>query len=476
MRIGGNIIRVAMQLPSAVSGLLARLGMSSRAVLYVGFGSLLGLMILAAVSANRALDRIEASSGQIRHGFLQRDELLNRMRSDLYRTSIDLRDYLLHADDELAARRRTEIQRTFADIDAGLRQYRKDASPRETPTIDKLQHDVASYFALVDPVLGWDAATRHAQGADYLRTRLFPRRQELLQFSDRIREMDARQLDFGESDVADVFSSFRREVIVVTALTTLFGLALALFSIGRVQSVEAESETRYREVAQAREELHRLSARLVQVQEEERRKLSRELHDEVGQSMSALLVELGNLASTLPPENAALNERMQSLKRLAENNVVVLRNLSLLLRPSMLDDLGLTPALKWQAREVARRTGVKIKVHAEDAADDLPDEYRTCIFRVVQEALHNVTRHSKATQVSISVTRNAQGVSVRVQDNGSGFHTQDKGMGILGMEERVRHLHGSFHVESHPGEGTTIAVHLPLAPAEVLAPAGAGTR
>jgi signal transduction histidine kinase len=305
---------------------------------------------------------------------------------------------------------------------------------------------------------------------------LFPRRQELLQFSDRIREMDARQLDFGESDVADVFSSFRREVIVVTALTTLFGLALALFSIGRVQSVEAESETRYREVAQAREELHRLSARLVQVQEEERRKLSRELHDEVGQSMSALLVELGNLASTLPPENAALNERMQSLKRLAENNVVVLRNLSLLLRPSMLDDLGLTPALKWQAREVARRTGVKIKVHAEDAADDLPDEYRTCIFRVVQEALHNVTRHSKATQVSISVTRNAQGVSVRVQDNGSGFHTQDKGMGILGMEERVRHLHGSFHVESHPGEGTTIAVHLPLAPAEVLAPAGAGTR
>lgn len=443
-------------------------------MLYVGFGSLLALMILVAISANRALDRIEASSGQIRKGFLQRDELLNRLRTDLYRSSIDLRDYLLHADEGLAARRRGEIQSTEQDVAKGLRQYHKDAPPREAAAIDHLQRDVNEYFGLIDPVLTWDAATRHAQGPDYLRTQLFPRRQQLLQFSDRIREMDSRQLDFGESDVAEVFASFRREVIVVTLLTTLFGLALALFSIGRVQSLESESEARYREVAQAREELHRLSARLVEVQEEERRKLSRELHDEVGQSMSALLVELGNLASVLPPDNAALNERVRALKRLAENNVVVLRNLSLLLRPSMLDDLGLIPALKWQAREVARRSGLKIKVNAEDAAEDhLPDEYRTCIFRVVQEALHNVTRHAKASQVTIWVTRGERGVSVRIHDNGAGFHTQEKGMGILGMEERIRHLHGRFKIESQPGEGTTVGVELPLAPAVELTAAPA---
>ncbi len=449
----------------------ARLGMSTRAVLCVGFGSLLALLILVAVSANRALDRVESSSAQIRRGFLQRDELLNRLRTDLYRSGIDLRDYLLHADDELAERRRTEIQRSEQDVIAGLRQYRKDAPPREFPTIDRLQSDVNVYFGLIDPVLTWNAETRHAQGGDYLRTQLFPRRQELLQFSDRIRAMDTRQLEFAQSDVAEVFSSFRREAIAIALLTTLFGLGLALFSIGRVESLETESNTRYREVVQAREELHRLSARLVEVQEEERRKLSRELHDEIGQSMSALNVELGNLASVLPPDNAALNERVQALKRLAENNVVVLRNLSLLLRPSMLDDLGLVPALKWQAREVARRNGLKIKVEAEDAADDLPDEYRTCIFRVVQEALHNVTRHAKAEQVRITVRRGDDGVSVRIYDNGAGFHTRDKGMGILGMEERVRHLRGSFRVESQPGQGTTIAVDLPLAPASLQAAA-----
>jgi signal transduction histidine kinase len=443
-----------------------RIGMSSRAVLWAGFGSLLGLMMLVAISANRALNRIEESSGRIRRGFLERDDLLDRLRANLYRSSIDLRDYLLHADPQLAERRRAEIQHTEQDVAGGLRQYRKDAPVQETAAVNELQRDVDIYFSLVEPVLTWDADTRSAQGADYLRTQIFPRRQQLLQISDRIREMDAQQLASGETTVAAVFASFRREVVITTLVTTLFGLALAFFAIGRVQALEGESETRYREVVRAREELHRLSARLVSAQEEERRNLSRELHDEIGQSMSALLVELGNLGSSLPPENAALQERLLAVKRLAENNVVVLRNLSLLLRPSMLDDLGLVPALKWQAREVARRSGIKVKVDAEDVPDHLPDEYRTCIYRVVQEALHNATRHSKATHVRVTVTHEQSRVCVRIEDDGVGFQApQEKGMGILGMEERVRHLGGSFHIDSGSGHGAAISIQLPLLPA-----------
>jgi len=442
--------------------------MSSRAVLWAGFGSLLALMILVAVNASRALNRIETSSAEIRRGFLRRDDLLNRLRADLYRSSIDLRDYLLHADPNLADTRRAEIERTAQEVSADLRDYRHDAPPTEAAAVDELQRDVDIYFSLVAPVLNWDADSRRTQGPDYLRTQIFPRRQQLLQISERIRGMDTRQLASGESTVAAVFTSFRWEIVVTTLLTTFFGLGLALFTIGRVQALERESDARYRDVVQTREELHQLSARLVSAQEEERRKLSRELHDEIGQSMSALLVELGNLSSVLPPENAALKERVQAVKRLAENNVVVLRNLSLLLRPSMLDDLGLTPALKWQAREVSRRSGIKVKVDAEDVPDHLPDEYRTCIYRVVQEALHNATRHSKAAHVRVTVTHEESGVSVRIQDDGVGFQTsQEKGMGILGMEERVRHLGGSFHIDSGPGKGTAISIQLPLAPEAV---------
>jgi signal transduction histidine kinase len=451
-----------MDRPEPVSRGIAKLLMSSRAVLWVGFGSLIVLMVLIASSASSALARIEASNAQIRQGFLQRDELLNRLRSELYRSGIDVRDYLIHADPKLAELRRAEIQRTQQQMDTAIEQYRKDRPAEEGVAVDELRRDLNEYFSLIEPVLHWDADARKTQGPDFLRNQMFPRRQQLLQLSERIRQIDSRQLSLGERRVATVFAGFRREILIIGAITVCFGLGLAILAIGRVQTLERESRERYREVVQAREELHKLSARLVSAQEEERRNLSRELHDEIGQSMSALLVELGNLDSTLPPGSPA-HEQMQRVKKLAETNVGVVRNMALLLRPSMLDDLGLLPALKWQAREVGRRTGIKVLVDAEDVADDLPDLYRTCVYRVVQEALHNATRHSKAAHVRVSLRRVDHGVSVEIQDDGSGFPAQqEKGMGILGMEERARHLGGELHIQSQPGHGTRVSMQLPL--------------
>ncbi len=449
--------------PAPTSRGITRFLMSSRAVLWVGFGSLIVLMVLIASSASRALGRIEESNAQIRNGFLQRDELLNRLRNEMYRSSIDVRDYLIHADPQLAESRRAEIQRTQKEMDAAIEQYRKDRPPEEAAAVDQLRRDLNEYFSLVEPVLHWDAAARKTQGPEFLRTEMFPRRQQLLQLSERIRQIDSRQLSRGEVRVANVFAGFRREILLTAALTVLFGMALAFLAIGRVQALERESELRFQQVVLAREELHKLSARIVSAQEEERRNLSRELHDEVGQSMSALLVELGNLDSMLPSGNAGAHEQLLRVRKLAETNVGVVRNMALLLRPSMLDDLGLVPALKWQAREVARRTGMKVRVDAEDVSDDLPDQYRTCIYRVVQEALHNATRHSKAKHIRVTVRREPAGVYAEIQDDGAGFPSrQEKGMGILGMEERVRHLGGGFHVESEPGHGTAVTIRLPL--------------
>ncbi len=442
---------------------ITRLLMSSRAVLGVGFGSLMVLLILVATTASRALFRVESSNAQIRQGYLQRDELLNRLRNELYRSGIDVRDYLMHADPQLAELRRGEILRTQREMDTAIEQYGKYRSPEEAAAIKELRRELDEYFSLVEPVLHWDAEARKTQGPDFLRTQMFPRRQQLLQVSERIREIDSRQLSLGQARVATVFAGFRRQILVTASITLLFGMALAFLAIGQVQRLERQSDLRYRQVVRAREELHKLSARIVSAQEEERRKLSRELHDEIGQSMSALLVELGNLDSMLPPENGGAHEQLQRVKRLAESNVGVVRNMALLLRPSMLDDLGLVPALKWQAREVARRTGMKVRVDAEDIPDDLPDLHRTCIYRVVQEALHNATRHSKATHVRVTVRRGPDGVFAEIQDDGEGFPArQEKGMGILGMEERVHHLGGDCLVQSEPGHGTSVTIRLPL--------------
>jgi signal transduction histidine kinase len=137
--------------------------------------------------------------------------------------------------------------------------------------------------------------------------------------------------------------------------------------------------------------------------------------------------------------------------------------MALLLRPSMLDDLGLVPALQWQAREVSKRTGVRVKVAAESVSEDLPEEHKTCIYRVVQEALHNCAQHSEARMVRVTVRQEVDRIWLAIQDDGKGFDTQmERGMGLLGIQERVSHLGGTYSVESQPGSGAILGIVLPL--------------
>ena len=154
---------------------------------------------------------------------------------------------------------------------------------------------------------------------------------------------------------------------------------------------------------------------------------------------------------------------MEEIKSLVESTVRVVRNMALLLRPSMLDDLGLIPALRWQAREISKRTGMDVGVAADVTSDDFPDNYKTCIYRVVQEALHNCERHSGARTVRIRVQQAGERITLSIQDDGSGFDAaQMKGLGLLGIQERVNHLGGVCRVHSSPGRGTLLSVDLAL--------------
>jgi signal transduction histidine kinase len=154
---------------------------------------------------------------------------------------------------------------------------------------------------------------------------------------------------------------------------------------------------------------------------------------------------------------------VRSIGALAEAALNVVRDLALLLRPSMLDDFGLVPALNWHAREMSKRTGLNVRIAADEASDDLPDEHKTCIYRVVQEALNNSARHANARNLQIVVRNEGFRVIFSIQDDGSGFDKRFvRGLGLLGMEERVRRLGGELRIESQMGRGTTISAELPL--------------
>jgi signal transduction histidine kinase len=190
--------------------------------------------------------------------------------------------------------------------------------------------------------------------------------------------------------------------------------------------------------------------------------------------LSAIMLGLGNLRAAIERRDVeeALRQ-LQLVQDMTQRNASVVRNISLLLRPTMLDDLGLLPALKWLAREVSRTSGIHVDVATEGMLDDLPDEHRTCVYRVVQEAVNNASRHSRASQIRINVqqTRSSPGaperLRVSIQDDGKGFEPlSESGVGIMGMEERIARLGGGLNVDSEPGRGTIVLFELPLPNAE----------
>jgi signal transduction histidine kinase len=241
------------------------------------------------------------------------------------------------------------------------------------------------------------------------------------------------------------------------------GLLLSIGSIVYILQQDREARRRYTELMQSREELSRLPSSLLDAQEEERRAISRELHDEVGQTLGALLVDLGRLKTAIPTENAAAQEQFGRIKSTAESAVNSVRNIALLLRPSMLDDLGLIAAIEWQGREVSRRTEMDVEVESSGVSEDLAEEYKICIYRVTQEALNNAARHSGGRHAWVRIEQTGDHIAAIIRDDGRGFDpTKTRGLGLLGMEERVRRLGGKLDVQSSREGGTSVRADLPL--------------
>jgi signal transduction histidine kinase len=422
-----------------------------------GFGGLLALMAFAEMDGVRALREIQNSNDRIREDFLLRTRLLELIRGDVYVSGTYVRDYLLEPEAGKAEGHRYSLLETRHDMDAALAQYRGLLAAPERQPFEALTAALADYWSVLEPVFDWTAEQRKRDGFPFLRDEVFRRRMEMLGIADQIRALNETQLNEGKARVEQTFADLRRRLTAILGLTIGLGLLLAAISIRRILGLEAEASAHFREIQQ-------LSAGLVEAHEDERRSISRELHDEVGQSLTGVLVEMANLSTSIRAGDAgAAAAKAGEVKKLVESSIDVVRNMALLLRPSMLDDLGLVPALEWQAREVSKRSGVWVKVLAENVSEQLPEEYKTCVYRVVQEALHNCVQHAGARNVTVTVKQERERLLLTVGDDGKGFDaSRQKGMGLLGMEERVSHLGGAFAVESQPGSGALLRVSLPL--------------
>jgi signal transduction histidine kinase len=369
--------------------------------------ALLLLTAITGVAALTAFSRIHAEETALRARSLQNSRRLEQVRAAIY---------LSAADSSALEPLRAETLGHLA-----------------TPETASLRGEVIAWFRLLD-LMNEMAARRPSPGVDaWFRQQIAQRRGAMLELSNSIAAAIDRDWQSGQAQLDHLYARFRWALGAELALVFALGAVVSTLTVRRTVRLEAQARA--------------LSVQLLQAQEEERRAIARELHDEVGQSLSGALLE---------DVSPALRTRL-------EGAVDSVRRIALSLRPSMLDDLGLVAALEWQAREVGNRTGLAIEVCAEEAVGELPESHRTCIYRVAQEALRNCARHSGATRVRVALEKPMRVVTLAVEDNGKGFRVgRTHGLGLLGMEERVTQLGGSFRLRSEPGRGTTIFAELPL--------------
>ena len=228
-------------------------------------------------------------------------------------------------------------------------------------------------------------------------------------------------------------------------------------------AVALDNAELYSKIEEHRQELMSLSRKVVEAQEEERRRISRELHDEAGQALTAIKINIEMVERELPADKSAFRRRLVEAKELVDLTLQEVRRLSHELRPSILDDLGLLAALRWYTHNFSKRTGIAVSLSPEEMPDRLPPEIETTLYRVVQEALTNVVRHSGARLVTINLYRNKGRCRMIVCDDGHGVSSdaQSDGIGLLGMRERVRLFGGSVILESLE-RGAQLIVDVPV--------------
>jgi signal transduction histidine kinase len=215
-----------------------------------------------------------------------------------------------------------------------------------------------------------------------------------------------------------------------------------------------------------RGELRQLSSKLVSAQEEERKAISRELHDQIGQLLTGLKIELLHLDESRRGPQETFTKHLGLARTMAEDTLRGVRHLATGLRPAVLDQLGLEPAVQWQAREHTRLTGVPVSVAVDGSLDTLSDDQRTCAFRVVQEALTNCARHAAPQSIRVCIHGGQDALIVSIQDDGRGFTAgpeAKRGIGLIGIEERISELSGKLKISSQPGKGTIVVMEVPIA-------------
>ncbi len=447
---------------------LGPIGASSRTVLRFGYAAVIALLVFSTAQAYRIQGIVSEQRVDFYRQYVKQDEAISQLRRNSWLAGNYVRDFFLSSNPDRSALLKSQLKELEAQTLRAMSQLAR-LNPDEMAA-QSVSRNLREYWSKLEPVPEAMAAAAAPAAYQFIQQEVAPRRNALYDSFQQITEANQAALQKSEVAFADQRQDAVRRLLFMLGLCVVAGLLVAIFSLQHASRLERQTVKQYEEVAQAKREMEQLSARLLEAEEDSRRRLSRELHDEIGQTLAVLEIELSHAQSLAGDALPAIRERLRRARDLAEKTVQTVRNISLLLRPALLDDLGLVPALQWLLEDFERRSGVTCEFSEDGVLDLLPDSVKTCVYRVTQEALHNCEKHAGASHARVTLRQTNNQIEAEIEDNGRGLELDAKGMpgsnaglGILGMRERAARVGGVLTLESAPGRGTRVGLRIPLA-------------
>lgn len=433
-------------------------------ILALGFGALVALVALSGWLTFLRATSTYAGISDLHDAEHQTEETLTTLRSNIAVSAVLVRDFLLDPNSSVNSTR-VELDRLRAETAADLSRLQNLIPQQQSRTLASLHQAVDAYWQSLDPVFHVEGSKHLQLSFSLLQSEILPRRRAALKVITEIKNLSAEAMKQRRREINARNSGFALYVGRMVGITLLIAILVAIGSFFRIYDLERTADRQHKQVQAAEDELRRLSQQLVRAQEEERRVLSRDLHDQVGQVLTALRISLGNLELFTQEAGPGARQEVDLAKRLLSQALRSTRDLAMGLRPAMLDDLGLEAALEWHARQHAKICGVPVALDIQGCLNQLSEEQRTCIYRIVQEALNNAAKHAQAKNITVKISCKAGEVVVDIKDDGVGFqsaHENGRGLGLLGMRERVEQLGGNLMIESSSEQGTSLSARFPL--------------
>ena len=431
--------------------------------LITGFAIVFALWLAWGFQLTRSLDETERNVAAAQNAHLHAEQVLLKVRTNVLLGSIYLRDAIIDGPSPQLESYRAELRRLRTEVDRAVRSYTPE-TPEEQAHWRRLQIELGEFWLSREMPFLADAPALQGQAANMLRERVVPKRDTIIDIIDQLALLQASANQRRQAEFSELHRQVRRRLLSMGGLTLALAIVVAIAASLYVRSLQRQIERQRAADRQNREDLERLSARLVDAQEQERRQLARELHDEVGQALTAVKMDIG--IALRSADHLRVRTALTEASELTETTLRGVRDLSQLLHPSALDDFGLPTTLATYLRSFSQRTGIQAHL-IETVEDRLTPEIEVGVYRIVQEALHNVARHSEATSCTVSLNTGDDMLHLVIEDNGRGLRTTEphrvrRGLGLIGMRERAQALGGTFRIGGRPGGGTRISVALPM--------------